>query len=107
MGRDMVWFWKMPARFIQRRYWVADDTSEGSRLNLAAKGGASAESSSLIHEMLKAVTERRANFGCYGLMSGQWFTDNRRRVCVMRFSTGVKRIRDRRSCQVGDMLQPL
>jgi len=53
--------------FTRRRYWVADDTSEGSRLNLVTMGRRQRRELFWIHEMLKTVTKRRANFGCYGL----------------------------------------
>ena len=53
--------------FAHRRYWVADNNTEDSRLKLAAMGRRQRREIFWIHEMLKAVTERRAHFGCYGL----------------------------------------
>ncbi len=51
--------------FSSRRYWV----SEGGKawLSPAAMSGRQRREVFWIHELLKAVTQRRANFGCYGL----------------------------------------
>jgi len=53
--------------FAQRRYWVSGDAGEDSRLSLSAMGKRQRREVFWIHELLKAVTQRRANFGCYGL----------------------------------------
>ena len=52
-------------QFSSCRYWISGDGT--ARLNLAAMSGRQRREVFWIHELLKAVTQRRANFGCYGL----------------------------------------
>jgi hypothetical protein len=77
--------------FSARRYWVAGEGGTAS-LNLAAMSGRQRREVFWIYELLQAVTQRRANFGCYGLH--EWAMVYRQPASAVRHAGFPLRLRE-------------
>ena len=88
--------------FSARRYWIAEGGT--ARLDLAGMTGRQRREVFWIQELLRAVTQRKAHFGCYGLH--EWAMVYRQPASTLRHSKFPLRLREKEISELVES-QPL